>query len=94
MRKFFVSLGCLFVPLLAQAVGLGSQSWGENLNDHGGGGKLGLAPLVALLATWAVCWWLGFSRDSPIKGYWWKLFFVIVAPPIFGYIVAVMVAGL
>lgn len=95
MKKMLILFSCLAVPLICGATGLGSQSWGENLRDYdGGGSRLGLGPLIVMIASWVGCWWLAFAPSSPVKNFWWQFFFMIPAPGILGYFAAMAYVAL
>lgn len=55
------------LPIFCVASGLGSQSWGDGMDDDSGSSGMGLGDAAAILIPALACWWLAFSSRSPIK---------------------------
>ena len=69
------------LPIFCVASGLGSQSWGDGMDDDSGSSGLGLGDAAAVLIPSLACWWLVFSSRSPIKEKpVLQLFFLFLGP--------------
>jgi hypothetical protein len=66
----------------ALAIGIGSQSWGDQYDDYGGSGTLGDALLIIFVTL--ACWWLAISEKSPLAnaGFGWQMLMFLFGPAI------------